>query len=586
MQVLRVLKKFNIILSNRQKLQMTKIFVLMVIGGFLETFSVSLMLPFMNIVMNPEKTMENQLVRNICRLLGIQSAQSFLVVLAITLGAVFLIKNAFLLMEYNAQYRFVYGNMIDTQKMLLNNLIHKPYEFFLKIETGEIVRIINNDTTQTFFLLTTLLQLFTELIVSGMIIITVVMIAPIITIFMAIILLLVVLAMNFILKPILRNMGKETQNGSAGMNKWLIQSIQGIKELKVLMKEDYFKDKFSKYGDKYVVSLRQYEVLSVAPRFIIEATSMCAMFAIVALLIYNGAALETVVPILTATAMAAIRLLPSVNRIISSLTNISYREPMLDKLIEHLEDISETCDTLSKEQLAEKLPKQSSIQELQEGIDFSKITYFYPDSHKAVLKEANMKIKKGQSVGIIGPSGSGKTTAVDILLGLLRPEEGIVSVDGISIVEDKKGFLNQVGYIPQSAFLLDDSIRANVTFGEENARDEDVWSALEAAALSDFVRELPDGIYTKIGERGVRLSGGQKQRIGIARALFRNPSILVFDEATSALDNETEKSIMQSINHLKGKKTMIIIAHRLTTIENCDMIFKVENGKSTKEKTH
>ena len=143
-----------------------------------------------------------------------------------------------------------------------------------------------------------------------------------------------------------------------------------------------------------------------------------------------------------------------------------------------------------------------------------------------------------------------------------------------------------MGDIPQSAFLLDDSIRANVTFGEENARDEDVWSALEAAALSDFVRELPDGIYTKIGERGVRLSGGQKQRIGIARALFRNPSILVFDEATSALDNETEKSIMQSINHLKGKKTMIIIAHRLTTIENCDMIFKVENGKITKEKTH
>lgn len=585
MQVLRVLKKFNVILSDRQKLQMTKIFVLMVVGGFLETFSVSLMLPFMNIVMNPEKTMDNQFVRNTCRLLGIQSAQSFLVVLAITLGAVFLIKNAFLLMEYNAQYRFVYGNMIDTQKMLLNNLIHKPYEFFLKIETGEIVRIINNDTTQTFFLLTILLQLFTELIVSGMIIITVVMIAPVITIFMAIILLLVVLVMNFILKPILRNMGKETQNGSAGMNKWLIQSIQGIKELKVLMKEDYFKDKFSKYGDRYVVSLRQYEVLSVTPRFVIEATSMCAMFAIVALLIYNGAALEKVVPVLTATAMAAIRLLPSVNRIISSLTNISYREPMLDKLIEHLEDINGTCNTFNEGQITEKLQKNSSIKDLQECVTFSSITYSYPGSHRAVLKEANMKIKKGQSVGIIGASGSGKTTAVDILLGLLRPEEGIVSVDGISILEDKKGFLNQVGYIPQSSFLLDDSIRANVTFGEEDATDEEVWSALEAASLSDFVRELPDGIYTQIGERGVRLSGGQKQRIGIARALFRNPSILVFDEATSALDNETEKSIMQSINHLKGKKTMIIIAHRLTTIENCDMVFKVENGKITQVKT-
>ncbi len=201
-----------------------------------------------------------------------------------------------------------------------------------------------------------------------------------------------------------------------------------------------------------------------------------------------------------------------------------------------------------------------------------------------MLDGASMEVKKGQSVGIVGTTGSGKTTSVDILLGLLVPQEGQVLVDGVDIRDDMAGWFEQIGYIPQEIFMLDDTIRANIAFGEENVSDEDVWRALEEAALEDFVRILPDGLDTEIGERGMRLSGGQKQRIGIARALYHDPDVLFFDEATSALDNETETAIMESVNSLQGRKTMVIIAHRLTTIENCDVVYRVDGGKIVKER--
>ena len=388
MPIRRILKKFNLILSQHQKLRIAELIILMIIGGILETASVSLILPFMEVVTDPEKTMNKSYVQWICDVLGIESYRTFLVLLALLLAFVFLFKNVYLLFEFNIQYRFVYGNMFMMQSRLLDNIIRRPYEYFLGISSGDVIRLINNDTPQVFTLLTTLLQLFTELVVSAMLIIAVFIMAPTITVMMATILMVLVIIIDCIIRPIIRQAGIERQTSSSGMNKWLIQSIQGIKEVKVTNREDYFEDNFNYYGGHYVDSIRKNGILSIIPRFLIEAASMSAVFIIVAVLIYGGAEIATMIPVLSAIAVAAVRLLPSVNRISSALASISYNEPMLDKLIDNLKDISGKEDVnlamtfdsgISENDEAKKLPR------LQKKLLFNHISYKYPTGEEDII---------------------------------------------------------------------------------------------------------------------------------------------------------------------------------------------------------
>lgn len=588
MSLLRIVKKFRMILSSHQKMRIFELTVLMVIGGLLETCSVSLMLPFMEAVMSPVEVMQKPYVQWFCNLLGLQIPQTFLAATAIALAALFLFKNVYLLLEFNVQYHFVYGNMLLMQRRLLNGLLHRPYEFFLKASSGELLRVINEDTTQTFQLLLTVLNLFTELVVSGMLILTIFMIAPTVSLIVAFTLLAMFLLINHFIKPVLQRTGVAHQQAAAGQYRWLLQSIQGIKEVKVMAKEEFFEDNFGKHGTVFVDTQRKHLILSLVPRFLIEAISMGAMFLVIGFLIYRGSDLEVIVPMLSVIAMAAIRLLPSVNRISAAMASIAYNEPMVDKLIENLKDISgeETVSLAMDVSYRDEYLGHGAVPQLAGKLAFSGITYRYPGAEQDVLENASMELTRGESVGIVGASGAGKTTAVDVMLGLLRPREGQVLVDGVDIRENLEDWLAQIGYIPQMIFMLDDSIRANVAFGvpEEELSDEQVWRALREASLDTFVRDLPEGLDTQIGERGIRLSGGQRQRIGIARALYPNPEVLIFDEATSALDNETEAAIMESINGLHGHKTMLIIAHRLTTIEGCDHVYRVSEGKITKER--
>lgn len=589
MSMIRVLKKFNTILSKHQKTRVAQLVILMVFGGLLEMMSVSLILPFMDMVTNPEEAMEKSYVKWFCNLFGIKSSTTFLVILALVLACIYIFKNVYLLLEYNVQYRFVYGNMFIMQRRLLDSIIHRPYEYFIGISSGDVIRIINTDIPQVFILLTTLLNLFTELVVSAMLIVAVFIMAPTITIIMAAVLLALVVIIGKIIKPIARKAGRETQFSLSGMNKWLLQAIQGIKDLKATNREEYFEENFNIFGNKYVNSLRKKYILQVIPKFLIEASCMSTVFVIAAIFIGNGADIATMIPVLSAIAVAAVRLLPSVNRISTALAQISYNEPMLDKLIENLQDISgrEEISLSMKFDDVSISDKNDRLPRLNRELSLQHITYRYPSGVEAVLQDANMKIFKGQAVGIVGVTGAGKTTLVDIMLGLLVPQQGEILVDGHNIRDDISGWVRQIGYIPQEIFMLDDTIKANVAFGVKDVSDEEVWRSLKEAALDDFIKTLPDGIDTQIGERGIRLSGGQKQRIGIARALYHNPDVLFFDEATSALDNDTETAIMESVNSLHGKKTMIIIAHRLTTIENCDVVYRVVDGKVIKERgTH
>lgn len=588
MLLIRITKKFQSILSRHQKLRITELAILMVIGGLLETLSVSLVLPFISAAMEPEKAMKKWYVKLICDIFRLQSYRTFLVAVAVLLAAIYIFKNLYLLLEYNIQYRFVYGNMLAMQSRVLDSYLNRTYEDFLRLNSGELIRVINDDVRYTFILLLNLLSVFTELVVSAMLAVTVFMMARFITFCMAIMMAALLLVVSYIIKPKLRKIGLTQQRTGAAMNKWLMQSVQGVKEVKVTGKEDYFQENFEYNGSEYVSVLRKSQILNMTPRFFIEAFSMSTMFLVVALLIYRGGSLEALIPMLTAVGMAAIRLLPAVNRIIGGVASAAQYEPMLDKLIESL-NVMEGAGGVSldgKKREENELKKSAAIVPLQTELGFHEISYHYPDAETNVLSSASMTIRRGESVGVVGGSGAGKTTAIDILLGLLKPQKGQVLVDGTDITADMRGWHKQIGYIPQMIFMLDDTIRNNVCFGEreENVSDEKVWRALEEASLADFVRSLPNGLDTEIGERGVRLSGGQRQRIGIARALYRDPAVLVFDEATSALDNETESEIMESINHLQGQKTMIIIAHRLTTIENCDHVYRVENGKITQER--
>ncbi len=590
MSIVRILNKFNRLLSSYQKTRVLQLTILMVIGGILETVSVSLMIPLIDGILNTDELMGKWYARLFCDIFHIDSDKVFLISLVVILSAVFIAKNLYLVLEYDVQYKFVYGNMFEMQKKILRIFLHRPYEFFMGVNSGETIRIINQDVVIVYSLLSTLLLFFTEMIITVMLIIGIFIIAPIITVCVAVILCGIVILIYLSIKPTLKKEGEVRNDALSEMNKWLIQAIEGIKEIKVMKKETYFQNKFENYGAIYIRSQRLSSVLGVMPRFIIEGGCLSSMFIAVAVMIYADINLESLIPILTAVAMAAIRLLPSVNRISSYLTQLAYGEPTLDKVIENMSEIEGFKDDDPKELVFGNKAEGICVTKYSEcrnrnasskNIYIDNISYHYPNSDEDVLKNVSAVINEGDAIGIVGVSGAGKTTLVDLILGILTPQSGKIMVEGENIGFNPKGWLDRIGYIPQMIFMLDGSIRDNIAFGEEgdNVSDDEIWRALEEAALKEYVAGLPKGLDTQIGERGIRLSGGQRQRIGIARALYKNPDVLIFDEATSALDSETESEIMSSIDGLHGKKTMIIIAHRLTTIESCDHVFRVESGK-------
>ncbi|MDD6207627.1 MAG: ABC transporter ATP-binding protein, partial [Clostridiales bacterium] len=558
--------------------------IMMVIGAFLETLGVGLILPLVSAITTPDLITTNRYAIMVCELLDLHTARTFMIVVIAALILVYIFKNIYLFLEYYVQYRFICNNRFAVQRQLMEVYLGRPYEYFLNIDSGEVVRVITTDTINTFQLLSTVLGFFTEAVVSAALIITIIVTDPFMACLMAGILGFVMFVIGKVIKPILKKAGLSYQKNTGRMNKWLLQSISGIKEIKVGRKEDYFLEQFSQYGKKAIDSERMNNVLGTVPRLSIEAIGISAMLAVIAFLMFKGREVDTMLPQLSAFAMAAVRLMPSVNRMSAALNMMAYQEPALDKMLEHLAMAKKWEE--EKYGGAFKASDESQQITMKRKTELADITYCYPNTETPVLSHAKMEIPVGKSVGVVGTSGSGKTTAIDILLGLLPPQDGLVLSDGVDIREDYSGWLSHIGYIPQMIFMLDDTIRANIAFGipKDDVQEEKVWKALEEAQLLEFVKGLPQGLDTTIGERGVRLSGGQRQRIGIARALYLDPELLIFDEATSALDNETEAAIMESIHRLHGKKTMIIIAHRLATIEDCDIVYRVENGHIVRER--
>lgn len=585
--MIRIVKKFRSIMTHEQQIRILLLGFLMVIGGILEMLGVSMVLPLMTAVMD-KNFMEKSYVQTLCSIFRISTYYEVMMLLLGALIFIYIFKNAFLFLEYFLQYRFVCNNRFLVQRRLLEVYMYRPYEFYLNATTGEIMRIINTDTINAFNLLTTVLNFFTEVVVSAALITIIFILDPSMAALIGLVLGIIMVLMFKAVKPVLRRASQKFMKNTSLANKWLLQSLNGIKDVKVSHKEEYFIDEYAVYGRQAIDAEKINSVVTLLPRLLIEAVSVASVLAVIMGLLSMGQSLDKLMPQLTAFAFAAVRLLPSTTRISGAVNSAAFQEPMLDNLIKNLnaakdfeqQKQKEQQDELRRQEEAEKRGEQLTYEK---QFELSHIHFRYPNAETDVLDDADMVIPAGASVGIVGASGSGKTTAVDILLGLLKPQSGSVLTDGRDIRSDYSGWLSHLSYIPQTIYMLDDTIRANVAFGlrAEEIDDAKVWEAVKEAQLGPFIDSLPDGIETKIGERGVRLSGGQRQRIGIARALYTDPELVILDEATSALDNETEAAIMESINSLHGRKTLVIIAHRLSTIEECDKIFRVEDGKIT-----
>lgn len=579
----KILKKLDILLDNKQKRTMLLLVFFMLIGAALELLGVGLVYQAAGIITDPDILENSKTLAGVYGALHMEDMAEFTMFIMGALVAVFALKNAYLFFQNKLQFKFVYSNQFATSRRMMINFMQRPYEYYLNADTSVIQRSITSDVNNMYGLILNLLQLVSEMIVFVFLTVYCLTMDVVMTGTVAALLIVVLVVIKWILKPIMRKAGEENQDFYSGLYKWIDQSVMGIKEIKVANKESYFINEYCKCGAGYVNAVQRYNLYNATPRLLIETVAIAGMILYMMLRIANGTPVTEIMPQLTTLAVAAMRLIPSANRINNYLTSIAYFEPFFmgvtDNLQEEIRDESVNYDeeAYRKKKDVEKLPVKKEI--LLKGI-----TYKYPNSDVLIFDRATMQIPVGKSVGIVGTSGAGKTTAVDIMLGLLRLQSGEILADGVEVREHYESWLKNIGYIPQTIFMIDSSIRKNVAFGcaDEDIDDEKVWMALKEAQLDEFVRGLPEGLDTGIGERGIRLSGGQRQRIGIARALFEDPEVLVLDEATSALDNDTEAAIMESINHLHGRKTLIIIAHRLQTIEKCDIVYRVEEGSVTK----
>ncbi len=569
-----LLAKLGYIFDKKDKWKLTLLSAAIVVGSFLELAAVMVFVPFIEVLQEPGTIQSRWYLKEIYDLFGFHSTRSFMILIAVCIIGIYVIKNVYLILEKDYIFRFSYNTQMKLSTRLLAAYMKEPYTFHLNHNIAILQRSLHEDTSRFMQVILYTLELMAELAVSAVLVIYLLVVSKSITIIVLGFLAVFVGGFLLISRKYSRRLGFENQGYQGKIFQWMNQALGGIKEIKILEREAYFTDEFRKYWKKYARGLRIARTISILPKYTVEAVSMAGLLiAVIVKLLFGEADSVYFISQLAAFAVAAMRLMPSVGRINEHASNMLYALPSVELVYHDLVGI----EGLS----AGNRQERNRDWRLQREIQVQGVSYHYPNTEELVLDDVSLAVKKGTTVAFIGSTGSGKTTMVDIILGLLTPVKGVVMADDINVHEQAQTFHAQVGYIPQTIYLSDDSIRNNIAFGvrEEQIDEEAVREAVEKAQLREFIDSLPHGLDTIVGDRGVRLSGGQRQRIGIARALYEDPEVLVLDEATSALDNETESAVMEAIEHLQGMKTMIIIAHRLTTIRNVDVIYEVSDGK-------
>lgn len=583
----RMIAQVNYILNCRQKIQFIGLFFLGLGCALVETLGVSAVLPFIQAVLNPQVIMENQYVAPILKKLQITDANMVITLVGIGIIMVYLFKNVYLIIASYIQTRFRCYFHEDISTRLLHSYLERPYSYFITTTSAAILQAIQNDSNSVYDIMNTLYQLVAE----GF---TIIMLGAFLAysdLLMAVGVLLVsvacFLAVTLGFKKKLAEHGVISRKAKEEQYKYLYQPIMGNKDIKVMQRCDFFIKYFKRATKKVTKTTIVYGIITALPEKIIETVCIAGIIGIVCIRLNMGVDVNTFIPQLAVFAVAAFRILPSISRCAGYLQTLVFYRPSMDAAYADMVAFNQYEEETQKYYLKEQKRLQEANVSL-ENLEFHKeitiehVKWKYESFKEVVIRDLSLAIQKGESVAFIGSSGAGKSTLADIILGLLRPEQGNIRMDGVDIFAIPLEWSRLIGYVPQTVFLIDDTIRANITFGldPEDINDVDVWEALEKAQIREYVEKLPEGLDTMVGERGIRFSGGQRQRIAIARALYHNPEILVLDEATSALDGETENALMEAIDSLRGSKTLIIIAHRLSTIRNCDKIYEIKDGQA------
>ncbi len=578
--LLNMLKQLKYILNRKQKRQCAIAFVVFFCGAIFELLGVSCILPFLQALLTPEKMMEGEKIQLLLQIFHIDTTYGVVVMLGVGIILLYIIKNIYLVFSAYVQCDLNTKINKELSIEMLRAYMKRPYTFFLETNSAEILRGINDDVTGVNSVVSNLFHIVSEFLTAVMIAIYLLMTDTIMAVGIVVLALICFFGIVLGFKKRLSIMGRTRREANANCNKHAYQAVNGIKEITVMQRRESFTEKYSEAAEEKRKTALAHSFLTACPGRIIEAVCISGLLGVVCVRVGSGVELTSFVPQLGAFAVAAFRILPSISNISGYVSGLIFFRLMLEEAYVNISSAREyERETKAIEDVEDE---EAGKLQFQMEVKIQDITWKYGNSKNNVIEDLSLTIKKGESVAFIGASGAGKSTLADIILGLLRPQKGTVEMDGKDIFTIPKAWSKIIGYVPQTVFLIDDTIRNNLTFGiaQEEISDERIWRALEMAQLSEFVKSLPQQLNTIVGERGIKFSGGQRQRIAIARALYYNPDILVLDEATSALDNETEAAVMEAIDALIGTKTLIIVAHRLTTIRGCDKIYEIVNGKA------
>lgn len=581
-KVIDTLRKLFQILNRNQKILGIVVLICSFLAAVLEALGVSVIVPLVNALLQPEQLFENSYIRIITDFLEIHSNERLIISIITAVILVYIFKNLFFIFFAWLKTRYACKVQRECSVYMMQSYMKRGYSFFLNRNVNELMQGVNGDVVSLYQIINGLLQAVTQLLISAFICIYMcyadwqIAVGVILS---AVICLLIIFV--FFRRKMLQA-GIQFRNYSILASQALLQAFQGIKEVLVMRKQQYFVKEFEENTIKRQNATVVQNIGLEIPAYIIEAVCIVGIMVILGIRIVNVSNSQSFVAVLASFAIGAFRILPALGKISNSINTISSSMPGLNAVYENIVEARKHDDAFYDIEFVDEEKYRDLF--FEKSINIQKLTFSYSSEQKKVLNQLNLKIHKGKSVAFVGESGAGKSTLADLILGVLRPDDGEVLLDDVNIRGIPSLWGRLIGYVPQSIYLSDTSVCKNIAFGvEESKIDEDsVKAALEKAELLDFVQSLPNGIHTEVGDRGVRLSGGQRQRIGIARALYHDPEILILDEATSALDNETEKSVMEAIDSLHGKMTLIIIAHRLTTIKNCDAIYEIVDGQAVR----